>query len=119
MILKVLDENNGTIGAVQVYENNANGELTVQDIYHIRALEYGSDSVFGSNEEEITVIIDITKFKENCIIAGEVYSEWNGCADEDFYRNCMSSICDKLKVDVGPIPERVYEIWSIIEEEFL
>ena len=68
MILKVVDENNGTIGAVQVYENNENGELTVQDTHHIRALEYGSDDVFGTNDEEVIVIVDITEYKENCLL---------------------------------------------------
>ena len=39
--------------------------------------------------------------------------------DEDFYKNCIESICNRLEVGVGPIPDRVYEIWSIIEEEYL
>lgn len=119
MILKVLDENKCTIGAVKVYENNENGELSVQDTYHIKAITDGLDSVFGTNDEEVRVIIDIAEFKENCLIAGEVYKEWEYCNDEDFYRECMFSICNKLGVEVGPIPDRVYEIWSIIEEEYL
>lgn len=119
MILKIMDENNGTIGAVQVYENNENGELTVQDTHHIRALEYGSDDVFGTNDEEVIVIVDITEFKENCLIAGEVYQEFEDVNDDDFYDCCMESICNRLDVGVGPISNRAYEIWSIIEEEYL
>ena len=42
MILKIVDQENITIGGVQVYENNADGKLTVQDTYHISALEYGT-----------------------------------------------------------------------------
>ena len=102
MILKIVDQENITIGGVQVYENNADGKLTVQDTYHISALEYGTDSIFGSNEEQVTVIIDIAKFKEN-----------------DFYDCCMESICNRLEVGVGPVSDRAYEIWSIIEEEYL
>lgn len=119
MILKISDEKNGTIGAVQVYENNENGELTVQDTYHINALDDGFDSVFGTNDKEVIVIIDIAEFKENCLIAGQVYHEFADSNDEDFYNNCMESICSKLEVGVGPIPDRAYEIWSIIEEEYL
>lgn len=119
MILKIFDKNNGVIGAIHVYENNENGELTVQDTHHIRALEYGLDDVFGTNDEEVIVIVDITEFKENCLIAGEVYQELKDSNDEDFYKNCISAICNKLKVGVGPIPDRIYEIWSIIEEEYL
>lgn len=119
MILKIVDSNDGTIGAVQVYENNENGEISVQDTYHIKDVSDKSDSVFGTNETELVVTIDIGEFKQNCMIAGEVYSEWNDCADEDFYKNCMSSICDRLEVGVEPIPCRAYEIWGIIEEEYL
>ena len=120
MILKVVDENNSTIGAVQVYENNFDGKTEVQDAYHIKAINDGFDSVFGSNDEEIAVIIDIGEFKENCLIAGEVFAQWNGeCDDEYFYKNCIESICDKLNIGSGPIPERVYEIWTIIEEKYL
>ena len=119
MILKIADKNNSTIGAVKVYENNFDGKTEVQDTYHIKTLEYGLDTIFGSNEEEVAIIIDVTKFKENCLIAGEVYQELEDSNDEDFYKNCISTICNKLEVGVGPIPKRVYEIWSIIEEEYL
>ena len=119
MILKIFDKNNGTIGAVHVYENNENGELCVQDTYHIRTLEYGSDDVFGTNNEELIVIVDVSEFKENCIIAGEVYQKFEDVNDEDFYDCCMESICNRLEVGVGPVSNRAYEIWSIIEEEYL
>ena len=64
MILKIVDSsNNSTIGAVYVYENNENGELTVQDTYHLKTVEHGFDDVFGTNDEQITISID-TKRKE-------------------------------------------------------
>lgn len=119
MILRIVDVNNGTIGAIQVYENSEDGEISVQDTYHIKDVSDKLDSVFGTNETELTVTIDIGEFKSNCIMAGAVYSEWIGCVADDFYKNCMSSICDKLEVGVGPVPDRAYEIWSIIEEEYL
>lgn len=119
MIVKIVEQDGKVIGGIQVYENSFDGRTKVQDTYHIRALEYGQDSVFGSNEEEVAVIIDITEFKENCIIAGEVYHEFEDADDNDFYKCCMESICNRLKVGVGPVPSRAYEIWSIIEEEYL
>ena len=119
MILKIVDQENITIGGVQVYENNADGKLTVQDTYHIVAIIDGLDDIFGTNEEQILVKIDVSQFKENCLIAGEVYHEFADSNDEDFYKMCIESICDRLEVGVGPIPDRVYEIWSIIEEEYL
>ena len=119
MILKIVDNEKTTIGGVQVYENNENGELIVQDTYHIEAITDGFDDVFGTNDEQIVVTIDVAEFKQNCLIAGEVFKEWEYCNDDDFYKNCMSSICDKLGVTVGPVPDRAYEIWTIIEEEYL
>ena len=119
MILRIFDKNNGTIGAVHVYENNENGELCVQDTYHIKNVSDSCDSVFGTNETELVITIDVSEFKENCLIAGEVYEEFADCNDDDFYRNCIESICNRLEVEVGPIPDRVYEIWSIIEGEYL
>lgn len=119
MILKIVDENNSTICAVQVYENSFDGTTKVQDTYHIRAVENGSDTVFGTNEEEITVTIDVGVFKQNCLIAGEVFNQFCEESDEKFYRKCMNAICEKLEVGIGPVPDRAYEIWSIIEEEYL
>ncbi|MBR2557959.1 MAG: hypothetical protein IKE95_06315 [Methanobrevibacter sp.] len=66
MILRIFDKNNGTIGAVHVYENNENGELCVQDTYHIKNVSDSCDSVFGTNETELVVTIDVSEFKENC-----------------------------------------------------
>ena len=119
MIVKIVEKDGKVIGGIQVYENSFDGKTKVQDTYHIEALEYGSDSIFGSNEEEVSVIIDVSEFKDNCLIAGNVYHEFEDCVDEDFYKNCIESICNKLEVGVGPVPDRVYEIWSIIEEEYL
>lgn len=119
MIVRIVEKDGKVIGGIQVYENSFDGRTKVQDTYHIEALEFGSDSIFGGNEEEVSVIIDVSEFKDNCLIAGNVYHEFEDFNDDDFYRNCIESICKKLEVGVGPIPDRVYEIWSIIEEEYL
>lgn len=119
MILKIVDENNSTIGAVNVYENDENGKICVQDTYHINAIADGFDSVFGTNDAQLMVKIDVSEFKENCVIASEVYHEFEYCNDEDFYHLCVESICNRLEVGVEPIPDRAYEIWSIIEEMYL
>ena len=119
MIVRILEKDGKVIGGIQVYENSFDGRTEVQDTYHIKSIEYGSDSIFGSNEEEISVIIDVAEFKENCLIAGEVYHEFEDVNDEDFYRECMFSICNRLNIVSGPIPDRAYEIWNIIEGEYL
>ena len=62
---------------ISLDENNENGELTVQDTYHIRALEYGHDSIFGTNEEEVTVTIDVTQLAQTEEINKAINEESN------------------------------------------
>lgn len=119
MILKIVNERGTVLGAVNVYENNENGEVFVKETHRCEAIEDGCDAIFDTNEETVVAIIDTSEFKENGIIAGEVYQEFEDANDEDFYHLCMESISNRLGVGAGIIPDRVYEIWKIIEEEYL
>ena len=119
MIVRIIEQDGKVIGGIQVYENSFDGTTKVQDTYHIIAIIDGLDDIFGTNEEQILVKIDVSQFKENCLIAGEVYQEFKDVNDDDFYDCCMESICNRLEVGVGPVSNRAYEIWSIIEEEYL
>lgn len=73
MILKVVDEIKGTIGAVQVYENNENGNVSIMDTYHVDAEETGFDTVFGTNDEEVVIQLD-QKLKRN-FVAEEIVAD--------------------------------------------
>lgn len=85
MILKISDENNSTIAAVHVYENNENGELSIMDTFHVDAKETGFDTVFGTNDQEVVIQLDHNikrKFAADEIVAdiishrgGQVYDE--------------------------------------------
>lgn len=53
-------------------------------------------------------------------IADEVFECWDlNCVDDDFYDNCMESICEAIGHESGPIPQRAYDIWNIIEKKHL
>lgn len=53
-------------------------------------------------------------------IAIEVYNEWNNnCCDDDYYKNCMNSILNKLNFKSGVIPDEAIIIWNIIENKLL
>ena len=66
----------------------------------------------GENEGEI--------MSKNGEIAKEVFDAWDGCCtDEDFYRNCMETICDIIGHKSGPIPDQAYDIWNIIDKIYL
>ena len=53
-------------------------------------------------------------------IAKETAEYWKtNCNDEDFYKNCIESIMLKLNVTEGVMPNEVYEIWRIIEENYI
>ena len=53
-------------------------------------------------------------------IAKEISEYWkNNCTDEEFYKNCMNSICEYIGFNSGIIPQEAYEIWDIIEKNYL
>ena len=104
MILKVVDENNSTIGAVQVCENNFDGKTEVQDTYHVKVVENGFDSVFNTNEEEVSIKIDPDikrRFVANEIVAdilsqraGQIYGEELLC---EFTNDYFESELEKIR----------------------
>ena len=57
MILKIVNEKAVVIAAVQVYENNYDGTVSVMDTFHCKAVETGLDTIFGSNDQEVVVQI--------------------------------------------------------------
>lgn len=57
MILKIVNENAVVIAAVQVYENNYDGSVSVMDTFHCKAVGAGFDTIFGSNDQEVVVQI--------------------------------------------------------------
>lgn len=58
MILKVVDETRAAIAAIHVYENNYNGEVSVNDTYHCDVEAVEMDSIFGTNDKEVTIQLD-------------------------------------------------------------
>lgn len=53
-------------------------------------------------------------------LAKNIGEYWiNNCPDEDFYNNCMENILKEIGHKRGPIPDKAYEIWGIIEKEFI
>lgn len=56
MIVKILDQNGHVAGGVQVYENNENGEVFIQDTYHTDVISDDElDNIFGTNETQVTI----------------------------------------------------------------
>lgn len=43
----------------------------------------------------------------------------NNCEDEEFYDNCMDTICNELEIGSGVIPNEAYKVWDIIENKYL
>lgn len=58
MILKVISENGTVLGAVEIYENNYNGEVSVFDTFHCKAVVADLDTIFGTNDSEVVVCIN-------------------------------------------------------------
>lgn len=84
MILRTIDQF-GNESAVFLYENNENGEVSVQDTFHCDVVDEGLDSVFGTNEQQVTIINKLSNQREaiaNAIVddivstrMGEIYDE--------------------------------------------
>ena len=73
MILKIVDANGAVLGAVNVYENNYDGEVSIIDTFHVDAEETGFDTVFGTNDQEIVIQLD-QNLKRN-FVAEEIVAD--------------------------------------------
>ena len=65
MIVKILVS--GKEFGVNVYENNFDGEVQVNDTFHCKAEADGRDTIFGTNDENITVVIPMDEIKKEII----------------------------------------------------
>lgn len=62
MICKILV--NGKEFGVDVYENNFDGEVQVNDTFHCKAHESGRDTIFGSNDQQIVIELPLDEVKD-------------------------------------------------------
>lgn len=85
MILKIVDANGTVLGAVNVYENNYNGDVSVNDTFHCDAEVTDLDTIFGTNDQEVVIQLD-QNLKRNFVAddivadivsqrAGQIYDE--------------------------------------------
>ncbi|WP_405283108.1 hypothetical protein [Methanobrevibacter sp.] len=104
MILKIVDANCTVLGAVNVYENNENGNVSIMDTYHVNAEETGFDTVFCTNDQEISIQFDHT-LKRNFVAeeivadivsqrAGQMYDEELLC---EFVNDYFVSEMEKIR----------------------
>lgn len=104
MILKIVDANGTVLGAVNVYENNYNGEVSVNDTYHCDVEAVELDSVFGTNDKSVAIQLDHNlkrKFAADEIVAdivsqraGQTYDEELLC---EFTNDYFESELEKVK----------------------
>ena len=104
MILKIVDENDSTIGAIHVYENSYDGKVSVIDTFHVDAEETGFDTIFGTNDQEVAILLDLNlkrNFAAEEIVAdivsqrvGQTYDEEILC---EFTNDYFESELEKVK----------------------
>ena len=104
MILKVVDETGAAIAAIHVYENNYNGEVSVNDTFHCNADAVDLDTIFGTNDQEVAIQLDHNlkrKFAADEIVAdivsqraGQTYDEELLC---EFTNDYFESELEKVK----------------------
>ena len=87
---------NGKIFAVEVYENNEDGEVFVHDTYHCNVIEEGLDNIFGTNDQMVVLESgDLMKEHAQEVIrkVEEDYKNTNNNVMESmFYNNCKNII---------------------------
>ena len=104
MILKVVDETGAAIAAIHVYENNYNGDVSVNDTYHCDVEAVELDSVFGTNDKSVAIQLD-HNFKRNFVAdeivadlvsqrVGQVYDEELLC---EFTNDYFESELEKIR----------------------
>ena len=104
MILKVVDETGAAIAAIHVYENNYNGEVSVNDTFHCNANAVDLDTIFGTNDQEVAIQLDHNlkrKFAADEIVAdivsqraGQTYDEELLC---EFVNHYFESELEKIR----------------------
>lgn len=104
MILKVVDETGAAIAAIHVYENNYNGEVSVNDTFHCNADAVDLDTIFGTNDQEVAIQLDHNlkrKFAADEIVAdivsqraGQTYDEELLC---EFTNDYFESELEKVR----------------------
>ena len=104
MILKIADANGTVLGAVNVYENNYNGEVSITDTFHVDVEETGFDTVFGTNDQEVVIQLD-QNLKRNFVAeeivadivsqrVGQIYDEELLC---EFTNHYFESELEKIR----------------------
>ena len=104
MILKIVNANGTVLGAVEIYENNYNGDVSVNDTYHCDVEAVELDSVFGTNDKSVAIQLDHNlkrKFAADEIVAdivsqraGQTYDEELLC---EFTNDYFESELEKVK----------------------
>lgn len=132
MIVKIVEKDGKVIGGIQVYENSFDGTTKVQDTYHISALEYGSDSIFGTNEEEITVCINkemqLKDLVDDAISFFKIVGGSDALSDKGFdtgdimpleYCDEIVALCKKYGIKCNPtMPYGILDAEYELEEFF-
>ena len=103
MIVKILV--NGKEFGVNVYENNFDGEVQVNDTFHCEAKEDGFDTIFGTNDQMITVNISYNDIKEikgdNTMYDPQCKHACTNCAGYETTSNCNHGCFDCIHFDGG------------------
>lgn len=120
MIVKFVID--GKIFAVEVYENNENGEVFVHDTYHCNVVEEGLDDVFGSNDQMVVLESgDLMKEHAQEVIrkVEEDYKNTNNNIMESmFYNNCKNVIIQEYNwLSDEKQLELINTVRKLLEEE--
>jgi len=111
MILRTIDQF-GNESAVFLYENNENGEVFVQDTFHCEVVDESLDTVFGTNEQQVTIINKLSNQRE--AIANAIVDDIVSCRPGEMYDE---EILDMFVNDF--FAEEMEKIREIVDEKMM
>lgn len=145
MAIVEIETNNGnTIGAIQLYENNENGEVEIQQSTgDISIADIDSDDIFNTNDRKIRVQICPKPkvsgwndaFKDYIELNSRIYAYnyiaerdityWYDLAKDDEYDQYLINLCEKYEIELDyrsleqdSIHEEIYRMEQLLNDTF-
>ena len=101
--VKIYDRENDVEYGALITENNYDGEVVVREDFHCDAAEDGFDTIFGTNDRMITIVLDPAVAAKRIAehITDHIVSEHCGeTYDDDLVNRCIADYFSELHGEV-------------------
>ena len=143
-IIEIETNTGNTIGAFQLYENNEDGEVEIQQSTgEISIADKDTDDIFDTNDKKIRIQICPEKeksawhdaFKDYMELNSQIYTYnyiaerdityWYDLAKDDEYDRYLINLCEKYEIELDyrsleqdSIHEEIYQMEQLLNDIF-